>query len=403
MKSWFRDIKRGLQVISQLRVVSCLLCLGCSFGLAAGVDAQSVASSRPLVEGGIGDKPFIARAGATGIGGYAEAHFRWEREDGITDELTFDARRFNLFTYTPVSDRVRVATELEFEEGGEEIKVEIAIIDFEIHPALTFRSGIILSPLGRFNLSHDSPSNELTDRPLVSTQIIPTALSEAGMGFYGAFYPTVTTRLTYEIYGVNGFSDGVILSNPAGTRIAQGKGNFEDNNRHPSWVGRLAISPRPTCEFGVSFHTGPYNTWQSEGLIIGEKRGLTILAVDWDLSWRSFEVLGEYAKASIEVPPESAIFQECQQGFYAQINAHFGRTWVAALPQSAFTGVVRVGAVDFDAGAAGDSHRRLTAGLNFRPDKDTVFKLDYQRNWERDPFNNEVRGAGLLFSVATYF
>jgi hypothetical protein len=296
-----------------------------------------------------------------------------------------------------------VASELEFEEGGEEIKIEMAVIDFEIHPALAFRGGIILSPLGRFNLSHDSPTNDLTDRPLVSTQLIPTALSEAGMGFFGALYPTAASRITYEIYGVNGFSDGVLLSDPSGTRMAAGKGNFEDNNNHPSWVGRVAISPQPAWELGGSFHTGPYNTWEAEDLAIDEKRHLTILALDWDLAWRSFEWVGEYARASIEVPAESAIFQASQQGFYAQINAHYGQGWVAALPKSVFTGVVRAGVVDFDADAVGDSHRRLTLGLNFRPEEDTVFKLDYQRDWERDPFNNEVKGAAFLFSVATYF
>ena len=206
-----------------------------SLGMAAlaGLSGVGVAqeSSRPLVKGGIGDKPFISQLDkSTSIGGYTEAHFRYEREDGITEELTFEAKRFNIFTYTPVSDRVRVASELEFEEGGEEIKIEIAIVDFEIHPALTFRGGIILSPLGRFNLAHDSPANDLTDRPLVSTQIIPTALSEAGMGIYGAFYPTPQARVTYELYGVNGFNDNVLIGDPDGTRVPAGKGNFEDNN-----------------------------------------------------------------------------------------------------------------------------------------------------------------------------
>ena len=385
-----------------LRNAALSLVLGFAGGLATGVAAVA-SDSRPLVEGGIDDKPFIARAGGTRIGGYAEAHFRLEREEGVTEELTFVPKRFNLFTYTPVSDRVRVASEMEFEEGGEEIKIEMAVIDFEIHPALAFRGGIILSPLGRFNLSHDSPTNDLTDRPLVSTQLIPTALSEAGMGFLGAFHPTAASRITYEIYAVNGFSEGVLLSDPGGTRMAAGKGNFEDNNNHPSWVGRVAISPQPAWELGGSFHTGPYNTWEAEGLAIDEKRHLTILALDWDLAWRSFEWVGEYARASIEVPPESGIFQASQQGFYAQVNAHFGQGRVAALPKSVFTGVVRMGAVDFDAGAVGDSHRRLTLGLNFRPGEDTVFKLDYQRNWERDPFNNEAKGAAFLFSVATYF
>ena len=30
-------------------------------------------------------------------------------------------------------------------------------------------------------------------------------------------------------------------------------------------------------------------------------------------------------------------------------------------------------------------------------------KLDYWREWERDPFENEAKKAALLFSVASYF
>jgi hypothetical protein len=115
---------------------------------------------------------YMAQAGRTRLGGYTEAHFGYER----------------------------VASELEFEEGGEEIKVEIKVemglLDFEIPPALIFRAGILLSPLGRYNLAHDSPANELADRPLVSTELIPTALSEAGMGIYGALFPKDGMRIT---------------------------------------------------------------------------------------------------------------------------------------------------------------------------------------------------------------
>jgi hypothetical protein len=385
-----------------IRLVGVTLLAG--FVLAAGVQAQE--KDRPLVKGGIGDKPFIARTSSnTSIGGYVEAHFRYEREEGFTEKIAFEPKRFNLFTYTPVSERVRVASELEFEEGGEEIKIEIAVIDFEVHPALTFRAGIILAPLGRFNLAHDSPSNDLTDRPLVSTQIIPTALSEGGMGFYGAFYPSAKSRVTYEIYGVNGFNDGVLLGDEAGTRISAGKGNFEDNNNRPSWVGRIGLSPQPAYEVGLSLHTGPYtDVWELEGAKVDEKRDLTIWALDWDSRWRQFEFLGEYAAASLDVPAESGIFQDSQSGVYGQVNAHFGQNWLSALPHSVFTGVVRYDLVDFDTDTDGDSVKRLTLGLNFRPAEDTVFKLDYQRSSEIDPFDNpEVKGAAFLFSVATYF
>ncbi len=359
-------------------------------------------AGRAFVSGGITDKPFITGIARTSIGGYTEAHWRWEREDGLTEELGFEMKRFNLFAYSPVSERVRVAAELEFEEGGEEIKIEAALVDFEIHPSLNFRGGIILAPLGRFNLAHDSPSNDLTDRPLVSTQIVPTALSEAGMGFYGALYPSPDLRITYEAYGVNGFDDGIIRD-PDGTRIPAGKGNLEDNNNRPSFVGRVTVSPNTAWEVGASVHTGPYNTWQIEELDIDERRSLTLFVLDADVAWRRFELLAEYAQASIDVPTQSAIFADSQSGYYLQLNSHFGRGWLAEMPGSQFTGVVRYGLVDFDTDTDGDSHRRLTLGVNFRPLEDSVFKLDYQRNWTRDAFENQGKGAALIFSVATYF
>ncbi|MXW79731.1 MAG: hypothetical protein F4Z57_12265 [Gemmatimonadetes bacterium] len=68
-----------------------------------------------------------------------------------------------------------------------------------------------------------------------------------------------------------------------------------------------------------------------------------------------------------------------------------------------FTGIVRYGLVDLVADFDGDIHRRLCLGLNFRPEEEAVFKVDYQRNWQRDAFDNPIRGAAFLFSAATYF
>jgi hypothetical protein len=374
-----------------------------ALALFAGAAVAEEGDERPFVSGGITDKPFIFSSSRTAIGGYTETHFRWEREAGITEELTFDMKRFNLFLYAPVSDRLRMVAEIEFEEKGEEIVIEAALIDFELHPAVTFRAGILLTPLGRFNVAHDSPVNDLTDRPLVNTELIGTTLSEPGMGFYGALFPTAGSRLTYEIYAVNGFDDAVVLGDAAGTRIPAGKNNIEDNNNRPSITGRLAFSPDPAGELGLSLHTGPYNTWESDGLTFDKRRNLTLFVVDGDVNWRCFKFLGEYAVASIDVPEASSLLADGQNGFYLQGNARFGRGWLDTLPDSEFTAVVRWGSVDFDTDIDGDSRDRLTLGLNLRPIDDAVFKIDYQRNWARDRFDNEVESAALLFSVATYF
>ena len=362
---------------------------------------------RPLVRGGAYDKPYIFMSGTrrAKVGGYAEAHFRYEREEGVTEELTFVPKRFNLFVYSAISDRFRMAAELEFEEGTEEILLELAILDFEIHPAVALRAGMLLTPLGKFNLAHDSPANKLTDRPLVSTQVIGTTLSEPGMGVFGAFYPSVRSRITYELYAVNGFNAGLVEKSDEGIRIAEGRENIEDNNNRPAFAGRIGISPVPEAEVAFSWHNGQYNLSEIEGLVIDEKRYLTILVLDGEYRSGRYEVLGEYARAKIDLPSNlrGTIYAEKQQGLYLQGSAAFLRDAVPSMPGSFFEGVTRLDWVDFDTDLKGDTHTRLTLGLNFRPTADSVLKFNYLYNWTRDRLNVEVPGAGILFSVATYF
>lgn len=357
-----------------------------------------------FVDGGIYDKPFITRLGGrTSIGGYADFEFRTERADGITAHSTFRMHRFNLFTYSVVSDRIRLSSEIEFEDGAEEIKLEYGVIDFEIREELNFRAGIILSPLGKFNLAHDSPVNELTDRPLVVTEIIPSTLSEPGLGFWGSFYPSQTSRITYELYAVNGFNEGII--NGATTSTKDGKASLaEDNNNVPAVVGRIAGSPTRGLELGGSFHVGQFNVSSDEGVIIDERRYLRIFGFDWEYRRSRFSFVGEYARAGVDLTPGfTGFLPDSQQGAYAQISYRFLTGLTSTLPSSSMTGVLRAEGVDFDRDATGDGQRRITFGLNFRPVEDTVFKLDFQMDRTTDALNVAAVGRSFLFSVATYF
>jgi hypothetical protein len=359
-------------------------------------------ADRPFVPGGIYDKPFIVRTGRASLGGYVDMQARYGRENGVA-EFTFLLERLNLFVFAPVSERVRVAAEIEFEDGGEEVKIELGIVDFEIHPAATFRAGILLTPLGRFNLAHDSPANELTDRPLVSTEIIGVTLSEPGLGVLGTFYPGERSRITYEAYATNGYDDGVVTEGE-GTQIPEGRGNFEDNNNHPSFVGRIAYSPDPALEVGLSGHTGPYNTWEEDGLVVDNRRDLSLLVVDLDAPWRRYHLSGEAAWGWVEIPASlEGVNAEHQRGYYLEVAATLFDGRIPNLPNSHATVVSRFDDVDFDTETEGDSVRRLTLGANLRVSYDTVFRLDYQYNWERDAFNNESNAAAVLFSVASYF
>ncbi|HEX9614887.1 MAG TPA: hypothetical protein VGA55_05250 [Bacteroidota bacterium] len=363
-------------------------------------------SPKPLVEGGIYDKPFITRLGGkTVLGGYMDVAGRFERVSGVNEGWSFEARRFNLFTYSVLTRGVVVTSEIEIEHGGEEIRLEYGLVDIEFHESLSLRGGVILSPLGKTNLVHDSPKLELVERPLMATEIIPSTLSEAGIGFFGALYPSGNSRLTYELYAVNGFTADIIEDSPE-TRIAAGKNKLfgEDNNGEPALVGRLGFSPFLGTEAGFSFHSGAYNVFSADGLAIDDRRSLTILAADADhmMDWLRFQ--GEFVVAFIDIPSSlRGIFSERQHGWYLQTDIAFGREVISRWPRSVFTATARFDLVDFDSDAKGDDHQRLTLGLNFRFIQDVVLKFNYELNWLADRENVVTRSMGFRVSLASYF
>jgi hypothetical protein len=367
-------------------------------------DTLADTTRRPFVRGGVYDKPFQTRLlGRTAIGGYAEAHARWEEVQGLKDEAGFEAKRFNLFTHTRVSDFVRIGAELEFEDGGTEIKLEYAAIDLMLHPAFALRGGMILSPLGKFNLAHDSPLNEFTDRPLVSTELTGVALSEPGFGALGQF-PIRGARVTYELYGTNGFHSGLIDDSEQGTRIPLGRGNFEDNNGSPAVVGRLAWSPGVDHEIGVSAHHGAYNVFNVEGTRVDDRRDLTIAVVDFETRVFGTVLSGEAARATIDIPPGlRGIYAAKQRGWYVEAVREVARGLVRTMPASAFALKARWDYVKFDAEIPGESAGQVTVGVNFRPTRDSALKFDYVRGRGRDRFNNLAQHAFILASIATYF
>ena len=368
-------------------------------------DSAEREGDRPFVRGGVHDKPYLTRlAGRAALGGYAEAHVRYQRVDGLREEAGFQAKRVNLFANARVSDFVRFGAELEFEDGAEEILLEYAAIDVRIHPALTLRGGMILSPLGKFNLSHDSPLNEFTDRPLVSTELLGVALSEPGFGVLGQFRAGRTGRVTYELYATNGFHDGLIESSEEGTRIPLGRRNFEDNNGSPAVVGRLAWSPRVGYEVGVSTHHGAYNNFDLEGARLDRRRNLTIGVVDAEATVFGVRLSAEAARATIDVPGGlSGIYASEQRGIYVEGVRDFWRGRVRTMPQSTFSAKARFDYVDFDTAIEGTSIAQATVGLNFRPTPDTAIKFDFVRGRGRDQFNNLGEHAFVLGSLATYF
>ena len=366
------------------------------------------------------DKPFLWSSrgdyARTAIGGYAEANGGYFVEDGVSEGFSFEFRRFNLFFYSSIASRIKFMSELEFEHGAEEIALELAQIDIDIVAAFVLRGGILLPPIGRFNVNHDSPRYEFVDRPFVSTQIIPATLSEVGAGVYGKFFPGSWT-LTYDAYAVNGLQSGIVAGPDGRTSIPAGKTGAmfaEDNNGRPSYTARVAVGHDRFGEYGLSTYGGVYNTFRLDGEDIEPRRRIFLTALDWNVAVGDLTLQGEAAWAAIEVALDLAeIYGDAQYGFYLDaVYPVFRFAWLQEA-ESVVNAAVRLDRVDFNVGefktgAAGDKifdeSTALTVGLSLRPVPDASIRLSYRSAWTRDLLGNPtIRHNGIQAGIATYF
>ena len=345
--------------------------------------------------------------------------FEYRATENEADPQGFTQKRFIPFIYSDISDRVKLAAEIEFEYGGVgggragEVILGFGTIDFLLTDWINWRGGFLLTPLGKLNLVHDSPLQDFTDRPLVDQLIIPTTLTDLGMGFFGTMYPSELSKLDYEIYVTNGVFRGLDANGEArigevnGLRSAKG-GYFNDSyNESPGVVGRVAFSPFIGLEVAGSAYTSRYDE--------NNDNQLTIPALDFTYQRGPFEFLGEGAYAFIDTNElaDDAGITDDMWGYYLEARYHFMpsilKSWSPKIftENSTFTSVLRWDQVqtagrDDDFESVHWLRNRITPGLNYRYTEDTVFKLDYQINMEEKDMPGIANNA-FLFSVATYF
>lgn len=383
-------------------------------GLAGALPVVAQVPDTALVQGGIYQRPFIVSAGRTAVGGYLEAHGGWSRTEGISEGPSLEVRRFNVFLYSALGRRIRVTSELEFEHGTEEIALETALVDFVVNPSLVVRAGVLLTPIGAFNVNHDGPRYEFVDRPLVSTEIIPATLSEAGFGVHGRLAPSGVS-LSYDVYLTNGLGSGIVLNETGRTHLPSGKGESlfaEDENGSPALSARVAAQHRQLGEVGFSHYRGVYNTWRMEGERVDDPRWFSITALDLATGLGPVDLRGEVAVSGIDLPSDQGgVLGDRQWGVYLDAVMPVWRPRIRALTDPTVNVGVRLERVDFNVGRFDgtggkrfDEVNAVSLALSFRPAAGTVFRFNYRLESFRDLLGNPAeRTAVVRVGVATYF
>jgi hypothetical protein len=351
------------------------------------------------------------------IGGYLETNWQRISTDGVSEGHQFQARRLSIFMSAAISKRVKFLSEIEFEDGGKEIAIEFASVDVEFHPLANLRAGIIINPIGAFNQNHDGPKWEFTDRPISATQMLPGTFSNAGAGLFGKKY-TNNWMIGYEAYLSGSFDNSIIENAENKTFLPAAKNNperFEEiNSGSPLFTGKIAIRNNKIGELGLSYMGGIYNKYQEDGVIIDEKRSVDVFAIDFNTTLPKIKtfITGEWAWIKVDVPTTyTQQFGNRQQGGFVDIVQPILTRPMLDWEKAQLNIACRFEYVDWNVGTfnetggnIGEDLWSIMPAVSFRPTAQTVFRLNYRFQKQRDLFGNPpANTAGFNIGISTYF
>jgi len=313
--------------------------------------------------------------------------------------------------------RIKFLSEIEFEDGTKEIGIEFAAMDVTIHPALNLRGGIVMNPIGGFNQNHDGPRWEFIDRPTVAVDMLAATWSNAGFGLFGK-----TAKgnwvMGYEAYLTNGFDNSIIDNEEGKTFLPATKNNperFEENNSGKAMIsGKLAIKNRKIGELGVSYMGGVYNKFEDDGVVLDVKRRVDVLAVDLSTSFdkTGTKITGEFAWVAIDVPSTyTQQYGNHQWGIFVDVVQRVWKPKMFGWKNTSLNIAARFDYIDWNIGNfvengmdLGETVIAITPAISFRPSQQTVLRLNYRYQWQKDILNNApAQTASWLFGISTYF
>ncbi|MBS1505997.1 MAG: hypothetical protein JSS79_05060 [Bacteroidetes bacterium] len=364
------------------------------------------------------NRPFLS-VGKTpvALGGYVEANWQHLGTDGLTEGHQFQMKRLTLFVASGISRRIKFLSEIEFEGGTKEINIEFASIDFEFHPLLNFRGGVVMNPIGAFNQNHDGPKWEFIDRPTSATQLLPATWSNVGFGIYGKKY-SKNWAYAYELYLTNGFDDQIISNAQNKTYLPATKLNrdrFEESfNGEPLITAKIALRNKKVGELGISYMGGVYNKFQMDGFTLDKKRRVDVWALDFntELPILKTYLVGEWAFVNVDVPDTyTQQYGNKQSGGFLDVVQPVIRTNIFNFNKSVVNVVCRFEYVDWNVGTFKETSGNMSEdfvsivpGISWRPTPLTVLRLNYRYNWITDILGNPPsKTAGFQFGFSSYF
>lgn len=318
---------------------------------------------------------------AVSFSGYGEMHYN--HPSNGTAELDF--HRLVLGFSAGLAKDISLHAELDFEHAFTEPELEFAYLDFFHREALSFRTGVVLVPVGPLNEYHEPPLFYSVERPYVERLVIPTTWMEPGAGIYGS---AADGTLSYRAYVVGGL-DASSFRGRDGIRAGRQKG-AEAKAEDVAAVGRLEYSPALGTRFGVSGYVGAAG---QDNESIGDAV-VSIAEADMQAAFGPVELratgvavfIGDADSISVYT---GGVVGERIVGFNAELALHVlqmfeggGRKDLVVFARGESINTHDRVPDDFDADPAFD-RQVLTFGVSFLPVPNVALKADVEL-WEAD-------------------
>ncbi|MDA0947839.1 MAG: hypothetical protein O2799_04930 [Planctomycetota bacterium] len=336
-------------------------------GTVAYGDLQAVSGLGPAAS-----RIYATESGAS-IGGYGELLYGFD-PDG-QDE--FDALRGVIYLGYRFSDQWLVNTEFEFEHGTESF-LEYSWVDYLATEEFALRGGLLLSPLGFVNESHEPTTYLPVGRSQTETRIIPTTMREMGVGAWGQ-----SGSVEWRAYVINSLNGERF--NSGGLRAGRTKGDRADAE-DLSVTARMDWRATPGLTLGGGFQAG--DSAGANARDLGTDLGTLIVELHASWQWGAWDARALAARADLDgaaafnAATPGANLAERMDGAYLEVGYDLlaGREDAARLLP-----YVRLETIDTQAALPSNASRQdeasdryFTVGLNYQPTPGVVVKLDHQ-------------------------
>ena len=321
------------------------------------------------------------------FGGYGELHYR-NLDDNGEDVRELDFHRWVLFIGYDFSDRMRLVSEFELEhaispgsEGNGAVELEQAYIEYDLTGNMQLRGGIMLTPVGIINETHEPPTFYGVERPIIETTIIPTTWYVSGV----MFSHQVGAGWSYDVMVSEGLKTDE--TDPYYLKGGKQKSSYADafdlaTTVRVNYRGLPGLELSGYAQYQPDIDQSARESYADSATLIG---GHVIYQLG------DFTTKALYARWDVNGDGAALAEQDVQEGGYVELSYKPGDSWGVFARQSGWTQTTDLMANQID------------FGVNYYPHPDVVLKADYQI--QNDDANDEdsLDGDGFNLGIGYQF